>query len=218
MARTIVTEAAVAAAAQQFADAGEEPSIIRLQALIGGGSFSTVKRHLDAWKAQRQATPPAVAVPPAIAQRAEEFGRQLWQEAAALASQETKGVREEARRQLEEARAAMAEAEQVIARLEAELEEQGRRLEQVLQEQSEMETQLQQAQLTAQLAEARREEQLQRLADLQRQAEAQAAELAQARAEVLTQARLTGEIEALRRQLADLTAPRPARRGKRGPG
>ena len=70
----------------RLADAGEEPSIIRIQALIGGGSFSTVKKHLDAWKVQRQAAVAPVAVPEAVTRRVEEFGRQLWQEAAALAA------------------------------------------------------------------------------------------------------------------------------------
>lgn len=66
---------------------------------------------------------------------------------------------------------------------------------------------------TPQLAESRREEQAQRAADVQRQAEAQAAELAQARAELGMRAQLAGELEAMRRQIAELSAPR-ARRTK----
>lgn len=215
MARALVTEEAVAEVAQQLVEAGEEPSIIRIQALIGGGSFSTVKKHLDAWKARRQAASPAIEAPPLIADRASEFGRQLWQEAVSLASRETARVREEAQRQIDEARAATAEAEQIIARLEAELEEQGRRLEQALREHAEATALVQQAQTAAQVAEARRAEQAARLADLQRQTETQAAELAQARAELIAQARLAGEIEALRRQLGEQQPSRTPRRIKK---
>ena len=119
MARAIVTEEAVAEVAQQLADAGEEPSIIRVQAVIGGGSFSTVKKHLDAWKAQRQVAAAAPVVAPSeIMQRAAEFGRLLWQEASLLAAQEVQRVREEARRQVEEARGRRLKSRRKIARSE----------------------------------------------------------------------------------------------------
>lgn len=186
MARAIVTEEVVAEVAQQLAELGEEPSIIRIQALIGGGSFSTVKKHLDAWKAQRQTTVPAVA-PAEILQRATEFGRLVWQEAVTLAAQEVMRVREEARCQVEEARAATVEAEQVIAQLELQVEEQAQQLAVAQRERDDARAALGQAQVAAQVAEARREEQAQRLADLQRQVE--------------VQARLAGEVEALRHQL-----------------
>ena len=44
MARAIVTDEAVGVAAEQLVADGEEPSIIRVQELVGGGSYSTVKR------------------------------------------------------------------------------------------------------------------------------------------------------------------------------
>jgi chromosome segregation ATPase len=217
MARAIVTEEDVAEVAQQLLEAGEEPTIIRVQAIIGGGSFSTVKRYLDAWKAQRQVAVAApVAAPSEIMQRAAEFGRLIWQEASILAAQEVQRVRQEAQRQVEEARAAAAEAEQVVDRLEAQVEEQAEQLEAAQRERDEAKVALGKAQVAAQVAEVRLEEQGQRLADLQRQVEAQAGELAQARAELLTQARLVGEIEALRRQLGEIAPPssKPSRRAK----
>lgn len=221
MARAIVTEDEVAEVAQQLVEAGEEPTIIRVQAIIGGGSFSTVKRYLDAWKAQRQVAVAApVAAPAEIMQRAAEFGRLIWQEASTLAAQEVTRIRDEARRQVEEARTAMTEAEQVIDRLEAVVEEQTGQLEVAQRERDEAKAALGQAQVAVQVAEVRLEEQGQRLADLQRQVEAQAVDLAQARAELLAQARVAGEIEALRRQFDELTASggKPSRRTKPADG
>jgi hypothetical protein len=208
MARAIVTDEAVAEVAQQLVAAGEEPSIIRVQAVIGGGSFSTVKRALDAWKAERQVAAAApVAAPPQIVQRAAEFGRLLWQEAASLAAQEVNRVREEARRQVEQARVAEVEAEQAIARLEAEVEVQSQQLAEALRERAEARAGLEQAQVAAQVNAARFEAQAERVTDLQRQVEAQAGELAQARAELVAQARLVGEVEALRREVEALRPP-----------
>jgi chromosome segregation ATPase len=216
MARAIVTEDAVAEVAQQLVEAGEEPSIIRVQAVIGGGSFSTVKRALDAWKAERQVAAAApVAAPPQIVQRAAEFGRLLWQEAASLAAQEVNRVREEARRQVEQARVAEAEAEQAIARLEAEVEAQIQQLVEAQRERAEVRAALEQAQVAAQVNAARFEAQAERVTDLQRQVEAQAGELALARADLVAQARLVGEVEALRHQIVERPAapalPAPAK-------
>lgn len=208
MARAIVTQETVAAAAQQLLDAGEELTIVTVQAKIGGGSFSTVKRHLDDWKAQRKAGGAPPAAPDAVIQRATELARLVWQEASALAAQETMQARAEADRQVEQARAAEAEAERAVSQLEseaeiraAEAEARAAELEATRQERDTARAALVQAQLAAQVAEARFAEQAQYLTDLQRQVEAQSRELAEARAEILAQARIVGEVEALRRQL-----------------
>lgn len=49
MARTGVTEAQVAAAADQLLLAGERPTIERVRAVLGTGSPGTLIRHLDGW-------------------------------------------------------------------------------------------------------------------------------------------------------------------------
>ena len=129
MARAIVTQAAVFEAADALAAAGEEPTIITVQERIGGGSYTTVKRYLEEWKAQRQtARQPAVEIPDEIAAKGDEFVRSLWATAAGLADQRAQQAREEAQRQVEAARAALADAEAAIARLESEGEEQAQRL------------------------------------------------------------------------------------------
>lgn len=72
---------------------------------------------------------------------------------------------------------------------------------------------LDEAVLAEHRAQARLEEQRERLTDLQRQVESQATELAQARADLIAHAKLAGEVEALRRQLAEWgTSERPSRR------
>jgi hypothetical protein len=213
MARAIVTQEAVEAAAQQLVDAGEEPGIVAVQAKIGGGSFSTVKRYLDSWKAQRQVKPAMPAAPDQVQQRAVEFARVVWQEAAAIADRQIAQARAEADDEIAQARAAELEAEQVVAQLEAEAEARVAELTTTRQERDAARAALEATQRAAQVAEMRLEEQAQRLADLQRQVEAQAAELVHARAELLAQARLVGEVEALRRQVAD--APPPKLRGRR---
>src|SRR6266545_5165017 len=128
MARAIVTQAAVVEAADALAAAGEEPTIITVQGRIGGGSYTTVKRYLEEWKAQRQITrQPMIEIPDAIAAKGDEFVRSLWAAAATLADERLAQAREETQRQVGTVRAALADAEAAISRLEAEGEEQAQR-------------------------------------------------------------------------------------------
>lgn len=53
MARQIVTSERVAEIANALVLEGQEPSIVAVQAQIGGGSYSTVKRYLDVWRQER---------------------------------------------------------------------------------------------------------------------------------------------------------------------
>jgi hypothetical protein len=110
MARAIVTPEAVAEAAAQLVAAGEEPSIINVQARIGGGSFSTVKRYLDAWKEAQVAAPAQVEAPPAVQEQAAAFRRAVWQTTVALAEHLSAQVCAEAERQVAQARVSVAEA------------------------------------------------------------------------------------------------------------
>ena len=203
MARAIVTQEAVAEAAAQLVAAGEEPSIINVQAQIGGGSFSTVKRYLDAWKEAQAAAPALVEAPPAVQEQAAAFGRAVWQAALVLAEQQIAEGRADAERQVAQARASEAEAMQAVTRLETQLDDLAQQLVAVQQERDAARGALDEAVLAEHRAQARLEEQRERLVDLQRQLEAQATELAQARADLLAQAKITGEVEALRRQVAE---------------
>ena len=120
MARAIVTPEAVAEAAQALLASGQEPTVILIQERTGG-SFTTVKRHLDAWKTAQAA--PQVAVPEAITAAGEELLRHVWQAAAKQIAQAQAEAEETAQAQIGAIRAQLAEAETAIARLEQQLDE-----------------------------------------------------------------------------------------------
>jgi hypothetical protein len=63
----LLDRAALARTAEQLLAEGQDPTLILVQERVGGGSYSTVKKHLDAWKARREAPPPVTPVPPALA-------------------------------------------------------------------------------------------------------------------------------------------------------
>ena len=54
MARPLATKELVFDAASSLVSDGTEPSIVNVQAKIGGGSYTTIKRYLDAWNVQRE--------------------------------------------------------------------------------------------------------------------------------------------------------------------
>lgn len=214
MARAIVTQAAVLEAADALAAAGEEPTIITVQERIGGGSYTTVKRYLEEWKAQRQTNrQPAIEIPDTVASKGSDFVRSLWAAAAALADERVTQAREEAQHQVETVRAALADAEAAIGRLEAEGEEQAQRLTNQQHSIEQLNVDLDQARMAANLAEARASEQEQRVDDLRRElamAHQQVTrlneELAQARAAELNHARMSGELAAMERQIQEQAA------------
>ena len=110
MPAAIVTQSLVNEAAAAFA-AGEEPTILSVQRQIGAGSYTTIKRMLDAWQAEQVNTSPPAIVPDTVVARGAEFTRALWAQAATLAEEHTRQAREEAAQQTQQARGALAEAE-----------------------------------------------------------------------------------------------------------
>jgi chromosome segregation ATPase len=214
MAKALVTQGAVFEVADVLLAAGEEPSIIAVQERIGGGSYSTVKRYLDDWKVQRQVTQQqAMEVPEEIVTRGNEFMRRLWAVATTLAEQSVAQLRDDAQRQVADARAALATAETAIVRLESDNDVQAQQLSEQQQRLAQLVEDLTQARSVAQIAQARADEQAQRVRDLQREldlAHQQIAQLTeeirQARTATLEQARQEGELAALRQQLQDQAA------------
>ena len=57
--KSTVTYEAVAQAAAQIVSRRESPSIRVVRMMVGGGSFSTIAKHLDAWKKNTQGSDPA---------------------------------------------------------------------------------------------------------------------------------------------------------------
>ena len=206
MAKAIVTREAVFEAADALTEAGSDPSILAVQGRIGGGSYSTVKRYLDAWKAEQKSAAPIIEVPPDVAARGEELVRSLWGAAHSLAEQRIIEVRGEAEAQVRQARAELQAAEVTIARLEAEADQAAQQLHAVQQQLVEARTALEEARTAARIAEARTAEQEQQIADLRRQAAQHREELDATRTQAMDHARLTGELGALRQQLHDQAA------------
>ncbi|MDD5708570.1 MAG: DNA-binding protein, partial [Kiritimatiellae bacterium] len=79
MARSIVTQELVFSTADSLYEHGEEPSIVAVQARIGGGSYSTVKKFLDVWRQQQiVADASAPATPSAVEAKGRELTRAVW--------------------------------------------------------------------------------------------------------------------------------------------
>lgn len=119
MAKALATEARVGEIADAIEAEGAEPSILTVQARIGGGSFSTVKRHLDRWREERAARHNAAPETPAeVRAKAEHLGREIWVAAHQRAIAAARLEVAEAQECLRIVRAELTEATQVITRLE----------------------------------------------------------------------------------------------------
>ncbi|HEU4329414.1 MAG TPA: DNA-binding protein [Roseiflexaceae bacterium] len=222
MAARIVTQEAVDRAADELVAAGQVPTLTVVQERTGG-SYTTVKRHLEVWQARRKAAPPVVEPPAEVLSEAQRLASLLWQVAAAQADQRVAEIQAEAERAVEEARVGQREAEAAIARLERELEDAAEAQAAAERLTGELRGLVEGAQRSVETAQARAGELEQRVGEQARQLEQQAEELREARAQLLEQARQLGELEALRRQveqqqglIATLSQGRP--RGQRPQG
>lgn len=210
MAKQIATEQLVFEAAAAIQANGQAPTIVKVQEFIGAGSYTTIKRHLDAWT-QSQAVAEAVELPEAVAARSAELGRALW----AVAVRESEKRAQEAKDAAAVRVAAMAReleaAQAEIARLESVETLQTARTE-------ELASQLAQALNALKNAEAMAA----RVPDLELRLQAEQSALASARMDSTSKAvevgRLTGEAEALRRQLSEVTAALVATKAAPGAG
>jgi chromosome segregation ATPase len=123
------TPEAVAAAAEALQAAGKRISTIAVQGHLGGGSFTTVQKYLEAWQqTQRDQRVAVVDVPSAVVERGMTLLRQVWQAAQAEASQEITQTREDTEAQLSEMRDQLAEALLAVQRQEAENADQAQAL------------------------------------------------------------------------------------------
>ena len=194
MAKAVVTAEAVAAAAAALGARGEEITTISVQSEIGGGSFTTVKRHLDAWRAAQQAAPPLPA-PPVVVERATEFAQVVWAAAAQLASEQIAQVRAEGDRALAAAQAAQQEIATALDQLEAEHEQLVARFAALEQEHAAIRATLAATETARQVAEAH-------ALEATAEGERLRAALAAAQTHQVEGARREGELAALREQLA----------------
>jgi chromosome segregation ATPase len=195
MPKPIATYEAVAQTAEALLNERQDPTLIAIQERTGG-SFSTIKRHLDVWTAKRQSAQ-AVQVPASLAEQGAALVRDIWRAAEVQANQAVNAVKIESERLVAAADQHTAEALAAIERLEHTNEAQTNAITRM---QADLEryraaaiaTQTALATATAQAHTAE-----QRVAHL-------TSELAQARSELTTQAKVVGEAEALRKQVEDL--------------
>lgn len=198
MARQIVTQQAVTEAAEALIVEGAEPSIVAVQARIGGGSYSTVKKFLDVWKQERaEAATAAPDTPAEVQAKGQEFARIVWALASREAQAEAQQAKDEAQAEVAAVRVELAEVNNEIARLEGVEVAQAETIDQQAAKLREVELALAEAQ-----TQARRVAELEKsLADLR-------AELDTSRKEATDKAveagRLAGEAEALRVQVREL--------------
>jgi len=170
MAKLIVTEEQVFAIADQLYAVGTQPTIILVQERIGGGSYTTIKRYLDAWK-QQQTRQPVVEVPADVTAQGMAAIQAIWTTAAQLAQEQVVHDRADAQRQVAEAQAALAAAEAAITRQEAEADQLGGQLAEQQQRIEELTGQLTHARTEAATATATMQAQGERVNDLQQELE-----------------------------------------------
>lgn len=198
MARQIVTQQAVTEAAEALIVEGAEPSIVAVQARIGGGSYSTVKKFLDVWRQQRaEAATAAPDTPAEVQAKGQEFARAVWALASREAQAEAQQAKDEAHAEVAAVRVELADANNEIARLEGVEAAQAETIELQAAKLREVELALAEAQ-----TQARRVGELEKsLADLRAELDASRKEATDKAVEA---GRLAGEAEALRAQVREL--------------
>ena len=197
MARPIITEDLVKRTADDMMAEGTDPSIMAVQARIGGGSFTTVKKFLDLWRSKRVAGDAATLdLPPEVAARGQEFVSATWSLAKQLAQKESQATKEAAMAEVAAVRAELSQALQEVARLEA---SEAQRQESI----AHLETKLRESEiaLAEAQAQARRTSELdQALGETRREL---AASQKEATAKAVEAGRMAGEVEALRKQVQE---------------
>ena len=198
MARQIVTQQAVTEAAEALIVEGAEPSIVAVQARIGGGSYSTVKKFMDVWKQERaEAATAAPETPAEVQAKGQEFARIVWALASREAQAEAQQAKDEAQAAVAAVRVELAEATNEIARLEGVEAAQAATIDQQAAKLREVELALAEAQ-----TQARRVAELEKsLADLRAELDASRKDATDKAVEA---GRLAGEGEALRAQVREL--------------
>jgi len=198
--REIASYEAVCEALNALVAEGSDPSIVAVQRRIGGGSYSTVKKHLTAWAEQRAKESISVpAIPAEVVAKTQEFGRAVWAIAAAGAQQEIQKVKESTQAEVVAVRNELTEATGVITRLEGIEAEQSAALDGYQAKLREAELKLVEAQTKAE-----------RVAELEKSLADALAAAEQVRNEARDRAvevgTLNGEVKALRNQVRELTA------------
>lgn len=193
MARRLIDDELVAQTAETIIAEGAEPSIKAVQSRIGGGSYTTVKRSLDAWRENRSiAGAAAQEMPPELQGRAIEFAGVIWAAASRIANEKTQQLEEQTLAEVAAARAELGTALSEVERLEHVETDSTDTIEKLRQQQRHLELELAAARASAG-----------RVKELEQAITSSQAEAAKKAEEA---ARLLGESESLRTQIKELIA------------
>lgn len=205
MARQVATQEVVFSVAEALVAEGVEPSLTAVQGRTGG-SYTTVKRHLEAWEIRRKGEIAAVDLPAEIDVRGREFVQALYAHAvhdARAAVAEPLALAEAAR---DKAEGRLAGAESEVARLEAVEQEQAGRIDTLTSRVRELEMGAAAQQAIIQEKASALERLEAQLAEAQRALAARDQELAGFRASAAAVEGLQGQLDALQRTVQGLTA------------
>lgn len=186
------------AAADRLMEAGQQPTLAAVRAVLGGGSFTTISEAMKTWRARQKAQEAQqVQVPQAVMERLSALAADLWRTATAAADERIAAERQAldlARAEMEQAQLGAAE---LADQLTAELNAARGQVEKMQAEVAALREQLTQAQLEATAKAAALEQSQARVADLLRilEHEQQARSQAEARA-----AEVVATVAALRAQ------------------
>lgn len=125
--KALHTQDEVFAAADRMAAAGEDVTASALLATLGGGSLTTIYKHLDAWEAARKDKPRPVMID--MPDMVKAAFAQAWQAAALEAGKEVAQVREKADAEVKATAKRFGEALANIERLEAEANDEAAKIE-----------------------------------------------------------------------------------------
>ncbi len=123
MAKSLVTQERVFEVADVLTGRGKEPSILSVQAAIGGGSYTTVKRYLDVWKETGRQRRAQVALPEAAVEQLMGLGRDFWALLEERTAREVDQIRATAKEEASALKAQLHQAEQAIGKLEQDKEQ-----------------------------------------------------------------------------------------------
>jgi chromosome segregation ATPase len=128
-----ITKTDIHNAADAIAAQGDTPTLAKVRAALGGGSFTTISEAMGEWKAARQqqsvVTPIREAAPEAITERLHGFAADIWGTAMEKANarlQEEREALDEARKKME---ATLAETQELAAQVSADLDAAQERIE-----------------------------------------------------------------------------------------
>ncbi len=205
MTRAVATKEAVFAAASALVREGLTPSMTTVQERTGG-SYTTVKKHLEAWEAENKAKLALVEVPPEIQAFGQELVQKLYSQATVAADARVAEPLAQAEAKRERAESQLAAAETEVARLEAVEQDQTAQIAKLGQRvhDLELEKAAQQATLAEKVAAVDRLEGL--LAAAQKTLAERDIELAGLRASAKAVEALQGQMEALKSTVQQLGA------------